>query len=122
MECQNTIKNLKINKDKAVGLVVIIVEGEKEEFKVLKHIFTKILDYDYRYIKRSNILHDEYRSSNDKNIVLVINTKNSNIGTVISDENYKKQLKELLKKEYNKNLKNVPIYIVWDRDKEKKRR
>lgn len=120
MECQNTIKNLKINKDKAVGLVVIIVEGEKEEFKVLKHIFTKILDYDYRYIKRSNILHDEYRSNNDKNIVLVINTKNSNIGTVISDENYKKQLKKLLKKEYNKNLKNVPIYIVWDRDKEKK--
>ena len=43
MECQNTIKNLKINKNKTVGTVVIVVEGEEDEFRLLKHIFTKIL-------------------------------------------------------------------------------
>ncbi len=40
MECQNTIKHLKINKNKAIGEIVIVVEGETEEFKLLKHIFT----------------------------------------------------------------------------------
>ena len=35
MECQNTIKNLKINKDKSIGEIVIVVEGESEEFRLL---------------------------------------------------------------------------------------
>lgn len=47
MECQNTIKNLKINKNKSIGEVVVVVEGESDEFKLLKHIFTEVLDYDY---------------------------------------------------------------------------
>ena len=45
MECQITTKNLKINKNKSIGKVIIVVEGESEEFKIMKHIFTKILNY-----------------------------------------------------------------------------
>lgn len=37
MECQNTIKNLKINKNKKIGTIVIVVEGENGEFRLLKH-------------------------------------------------------------------------------------
>ena len=37
MECQNTIKKLKINKEKSIGKIVIVVEGESEEFKLLKN-------------------------------------------------------------------------------------
>lgn len=79
MECQNTIKNLKINKNKSIGTVVIIVEGEEEEFRLLKHIFVNVLNYGYRYIKRSLILHDEYMSPDKRNVVIVVNTSNSNI-------------------------------------------
>ena len=34
MECQNTIKTLKINKNKSIGTVVIVVEGENDEFRL----------------------------------------------------------------------------------------
>ena len=44
MECQDTIKNLKINKNKSIGEVIIVVEGEFDEFRLLKHIFTKVLN------------------------------------------------------------------------------
>ena len=30
MECQSKIKNLKINKNKTVGTIVVVVEGEEE--------------------------------------------------------------------------------------------
>ena len=47
MECQNTIKNLKVNKNKSIGEIVVVVEGESEEFKLLKHIFVDLFDYNY---------------------------------------------------------------------------
>ena len=117
MECQNTIKSLKINKNKSIGEVVIVVEGEKEEFKLLKHIFTKILDYNYVQVRRNKVMKDKFESKNNKNsTIIVANTSNSNIKTIMEDKNYKDKLYNLLKKEYNRSLKNVPIYILWDRD------
>lgn len=59
MECQNTIKNLKINKNKTIGEIVVVVEGESEEFKLMKYIFTNVLDYNYIPIKRNKIMRDE---------------------------------------------------------------
>lgn len=117
MECLSTIKNLEINKNKKIGEVVILVEGESEEFKLLKHIFTKILNYNYHAIRRNKIMHDKFVSkSNNNSTVIIANTTSSNIKSIMEDDNYKDKLYELLKKEYNKNLKNVPIYILWDRD------
>jgi hypothetical protein len=117
MECQNIIKNLKINKNKAIGEVVIVVEGESEEFKLLKHIFIDILDYNYVPIKRNKVMRDTFNSKTNKNsTVIIANTSNSNIKSIMEDNNYKDRLYELLKKEYNRSLKNTPIYILWDRD------
>lgn len=78
MECQNTIKHLKINKNKAIGEIVIVVEGETEEFKLLKHIFTQILDYNYIPLKRNKIMKDIFVSKTNKNsTVIIANTSNS---------------------------------------------
>lgn len=120
MECQNTIKNLKINKNKMVGRkVVIVVEGESEEFKLLKHIFVNILNYDFVTIKRNKVIQYEFKSKvNDNSTIIVANTANSNISSIIEDNNYKDKLYELLSSEYKESLKNVPIYILWDRDVE----
>ena len=113
MECQNTTKSLKINKNKSIGEVVIVVEGEKEEFKLLKHIFTKILDYNYVQVRRNKVMKDKFESKNNKNsTIIVANTSNSNIKTIMEDKNYKDKLYNLLKKEYNRSLKNVPIYFM----------
>lgn len=118
MECQNTIKNLKINKDKSIGTIVIVVEGEDDEFRLLKHIFTEVLDYNYISMKRKKIMQHEFISKDSKNTVIVANTKSSSIKSIIDGTDYKDKLFNLLKKEFNKNLKNTRIYIIWDRDKE----
>ena len=90
MECQSTIKNLKIKKDKTISEIVIVVEGESEEFKLLKHIFTNVLDYNYIPIKRNKIMRDEFHSkSNINSTVIIANTSNSNIKTIMEDLNYK---------------------------------
>ncbi len=119
MECQNIIKNLKINKEKNIGTIVVVVEGEEDEFRLLKHIFTEILEYNYISIKRNKIIQHEFISKNNKNTVIVANTNSSSIKSIIDDNDYKDKLYNLLKKEYNKSLKNTNIYIIWDRDKEK---
>lgn len=117
MECQNIIKNLKINKNKSIGEVVVVVEGESEEFKLLKHIFIDILDYSYVPLKRNKIMRDEFRSNTNPNsTIIVANTSSSNIKSIMEDSDYQDKLYNLLKQEYNRSLKSVPIYILWDRD------
>lgn len=110
MECQNTIKHLKINKTKSIGEVVIVVEGESEEFKLLKHIFTQIFDYNYLSIRRNKIMKDKFESkSNKSSSIILANTSNSNIKSITEDKDYKDRLYELLKSEYNRSLKSVPM-------------
>lgn len=53
MECLDTINSLKINFKRNIGTVIIIVEGEKDEFNILKQIFRDILHY--RYIEKKEI-------------------------------------------------------------------
>lgn len=118
MECQNTIKNLKINKNKKIGTIVIVVEGENDEFRLLKHIFTEILNYNYISMKRNRVMQHEFVSKDSENTVIVANTKNSSIKTIVDDAEYKDKLYNLLKNDYNKSLKNTNIYIIWDRDKD----
>ena len=36
---------MKLNKNKRIGEVVFIVEGEKHEFNLIKRIFTDVLGY-----------------------------------------------------------------------------
>ena len=77
MECHNIIKNLKINKEKSIGEVVIVVEGENDEFRLLKKIFTKILDYNYISLKRNKVLQHEFKSKSNKNSTVIIANTNS---------------------------------------------
>lgn len=118
MECQNTIKHLRMNKDKSIGTVVIVVEGEDDEFRLLKHIFTKVLNYNYISMKKNKVMQHEFVSQNNKNTVIVANTKNSSIKSIIDEKEYKDKLYHLLQSNYHKSLKNTNIYIIWDRDKD----
>lgn len=119
MECQNIIKNLKIDKNKTIGEIVVVVEGESEEFKLMKHIFTNVLDYNYMPLKRNKVMRDEFRSKTNPNSTIIIaNTSSSNIKTIMEDKDYQDKLYELLRTDYKRSLKSTPIYIIWDRDYE----
>lgn len=117
METHLTIKNLKINKNKTIGKVIIVVEGQSEEFKLLKHIFVNVLNYNYISIRRGKKEIERFISrENDNCTIIIVNTSSSSIKTIMEDTNYKDKLYELVKKEYNESLKNIPVYIIWDRD------
>lgn len=89
MECQNITRKLQINKDQSIGEVIIIVEGEDEEFRLLKHIFTNILDYNYVSIRRGKKSQDIFVSKSNMNSkVIVVNTANSSIKSIFEGENY----------------------------------
>ena len=47
--------DIKLNKNKRIGKVLFIVEGEKTEFLILRKIFTSIFDYQLEMEKRNLI-------------------------------------------------------------------
>lgn len=46
MDCQTTTRTFNLNKEKNIGKVIYIVEGEDTEIQIIKTIFHKILGYD----------------------------------------------------------------------------
>ena len=46
--------NVRINKEKSIGKVLYIVEGNKTEALILYYIFCKIYDYQFESILRGN--------------------------------------------------------------------
>ena len=108
-----------IYKNKSIGEVIIVVEGESEEFKLLKHIFVDIFDYNYIPIKRNRGITDILRSKTNKNSsVIIVNTSSSSMQSIFTDKDFEDKLYEIIMTDFKKSLKNIPIYILWDRDKE----
>lgn len=119
MDCQNTARNLKINKNKTLGRIIVVVEGEDEEFKLLKHIFENILDYSYiEFNRRNKTMKKCFVSKNNPNSVIIIaNTNGSSLSSIIEDTEYQDKLYRLLQDDYQESLANIPIYLIWDRDR-----
>lgn len=120
MECLDTTKYLKINLKRSIGTVLIIVEGEKDEFLLLKHIFRDVLKYDYIEKKRNRKSFKEYDEFvmkwNQNSRVIVINAKNSNISTLVKDKDYINEIYKILYLEYGIDTKYCRVYFIWDRD------
>lgn len=119
MDCQNTAKTLKINKNKTLGRVIVVVEGEDEEFKLLKHIFEKVLGYSYvEFNRRSKTMKKCFINKNNSNsVVIIANTNGSSLSSIVDDTEYQDKLYRLLQEDYQESLSNVPIYFIWDRDR-----
>ncbi len=117
---------IEINKDKNIGDVVFIVEGDKTEINLLDRIFRYI--FDYRFISKAsngkikNNL-NKYNGNNNSCIV-VVNTKGTNIGgildvredTEMSIEDYSDTLIYELSQEYNINISKNAVFYLFDRD------
>lgn len=119
MDCQNTVRNLKINRNKTLGRVIVVVEGEDEEFKLLRHIFENILGYSYEEFNRRNKTMKKcfINKKNPNSMIIVANTNGSSLSSVIDDTEYQEKLYKLLQEDYQESLSNIPIYLIWDRDR-----
>lgn len=109
---------MKMNKNKRIGEVLFIVEGEKTEPYILYRIFEKIFDYNYTRIYRNGRKpYDKLSSSHDKNSrVFVINAEESNISDIADKNQYLDSIFSLLIENYGLDFENMAIYYIWDRD------
>ena len=109
--------NIELNKNKRIGKVLFIVEGEKTEFNILHKIFTKIFDYQYESHKRSG----KYKIYNKKDdpfsSIFVINSKQVQMKS-LNDYEYLEELYVKLQDEYKFPVENASIYYIFDRDVE----
>lgn len=115
MDCQSIAKNLKLNKTKRIGNVIIIVEGEVEEYHLLKRIFTKVFDYDYVSLGKETVREEFISKTNQNSRVIIARTNSSNIES-IREEEYIDNVHKTLQKELGYSITNSRIYFIWDRD------
>lgn len=109
-----TNSKFEVNKNAHFGTAVVFVEGQKDEFKIFPRIFRDLLGYSMVSKSRGN---DFYASfMNDASTIVILNTKNSNIGSVL-DQNFRNQIFEEVYEKYNLDLTNKPIFYLWDRDR-----
>ena len=120
MECLDTTKSLKINFKRNIGTVLIIVEGAHYEFELLKQIFKNILHYHYIEKSRNKENFKDYdefvMKGNENSRIIVINAKNSNLSSIKKDKNYLDDIYKKLYSLYGIDIKNIPVYFIWDRD------
>ena len=116
MDCPNT--TISLNKDKRIGKVLFIVEGEKTEPYILCRIFEKIFDYHYTRISRQGKMTYDVVSSkrHDLSQVFVVNAAESNISNIKSGNEYLDRLFTLLINEHSIDFENAAIFYLWDRD------
>lgn len=103
-------------RDKRVGKVLLIVEGAKHEFNLIKRIFVDVLGYTQIEKRRNNT--DYYvRKGDVHSVVAIVNTKASNIAS-INEEEYLDIIFEELIEKHNFDINNAAIYYLFDRDPE----
>ena len=108
--------NVRINKEKSIGKVLYIVEGNKTEALILYYIFCKIYDYQFESILRGKGYHKYNSKENIMSQVFVINTEESNIKTIDKDNDFLNNLYITLFEQYDFNVDNAAIYYLFDRD------
>lgn len=123
MDCQILNKNFKFNKDKNIGSVLYIVEGERREINLLGYIFKEILKYDEVIgIDRMGNERMKYISKKNKNSkVFIINSEQSNIQSIANTEFRDQQVKKLKQYDDEFNYENIPIYYIFDCDRKNDR-
>ena len=106
-----------LNKNKNIGNVLFIVEGDKSEFAILKHVFKHILNYSL-ITKNRHSDFEQYKSTvNSHSTVAIINTKYSNIKYAGESGNeYLDSLYERLINEFDFEIDNSWIFFLFDRD------
>ena len=112
--------NVILNKDKSIGKVVFIVEGDKKEHTLLSHIFTSIFDYSVVDVKRNKTPVSKYVSkTNIDSRIFVVSSETSNIKSAgESGNDYLDRVYSSLFDEYSLEISNASVYYIFDRDNE----
>lgn len=107
---------MRLIKNKRVGKVLLIVEGGKHEFNLVKKVFVDVLGYTQIEKRRANVKY-YVRKGDIHSIIAVVNTKTSNISSINEEEYLDKIFEELIER-YEFEVNNATIFYLFDRDPE----
>lgn len=107
---------MRINKDKGIGTVIFIVEGQKFELSLLKVIFVDVLKYEYCSKKRGKKNYYQ-KGKNPRSKVFVVNTSSSNLSS-IEDVDFIDNLYVEIQEQYEIKVDDAAIFYLFDRDPE----
>ena len=107
-----------IDRNKSIGKVLYVLEGEHPEFNLLIEIFSSVLEYEQidmeeKIEKCVQFRHKENRYSN----VFVVKSNRTDIKGVDLNDEYFDNLHRVLVEEYGFDVDNMAIYYVFDRDR-----
>ncbi len=107
---------MRINKNKRIGNIVIIVEGAITEFEYFEEIFHTFLGYEVISSSRINgdikVLkgHDKYSK------VYIFSAPTNNVDSIKNEETFEEFIYSKINLISDMNVFNYPTYIVFDRD------
>lgn len=107
---------IEIHKNKNIGKVLFIVEGNKTEPYIMTKLFTNIFNYQIETKLRGKQYKKLTSESNPDSKIFVINTQESNIKFISKDDGYLNNLFKELIEEYDFDIDNAAIYYIFDRD------
>lgn len=125
MDYQIFNKNIKFNKNKNIGKVIYIVEGERREINLLKIMFSKILGYKEiitrtRSGKETSSGDEAILFRSEENIqskIAIINSEKSNVASIENESFIEEQISALKKYDLTFNYENAAIYYIFDGDR-----
>ena len=111
---------LTLHRNKSVGQVIYIVEGDRTEHELLEYVFTEILGYSViSYNRRNGITF--YQGDNRYSRVFVVSAAHPSIANLSEDGEYYSSVYELFSIEYGLDTENSAVYFLFDRDRQSNR-
>lgn len=116
MDDHTTKPIFRIN-DADIGTVVFVVEGIKEEYRILEQIFVEVLGYVRQGCRVKDPSFLELRSKrNQNNRVIIMRSSSSSVKSVAEFNDYFDKTYVEFFMERNISIRYSPIYYIWDRD------
>lgn len=106
-----------LNKNKSIGQVVYIFEGEEFESKLFTKIFCDLLDYNVVSLDKNSTAHLYTSKINKYSRVYLIPSKKNNVKNLFNSREYYDELYNKLSHEYELDVENSAIYYIFDRDR-----
>lgn len=118
MEFQNIemIELIRINRDKNIGKVLLIVEGLHTEIYLLHKIFTRIFNFQFEKLDRMSKYGKYNEQEGIQSSVFVINTKESAISFIDETDEFLDSMFEKLIEDYQFPVDRAAIFYIFDRD------
>lgn len=109
---------IRLNKNKNIGSVIYIVEGEKTEQYIIKRIFNELLEYELIQVNNTNGIKRFRSKTNKYSRITIITSKHPQIVSLEKYDDYFDNIYQKLAIEYGLDVENSAIYYIFDRDRQ----